>query len=239
MSYTNQPQYSRRGFLERAARGIVGTGTILATGGLSPALAQETKSKTKELTELLESNPDVFPRNFAGGLTEYIDRDRSLPKLPKGQQYGTRLPLSIRFDLPNSKRAVLAYRPKDSDEPVGVYDQDARFGRDTGIKVRINNPTASLELDVYEKDSTTIGGNQIPINVTTVFHNNDLDDVPNGYNRRYYFMRINPLTKREEVTYIPESGLQFDQATANTKYNEMIELILQEARKMVQSSGRK
>ena len=244
MSYASQPQgqnkYGRREFLRTSSAAIAGTGLVLATGGLTGLIAQEPQSKTKELTELLETNESVFPRSFSGGFIEYPLKGDSLPqgvaqlpKLPKGQSYGTRLPLNVSFDLPNSKKAVLVYNPAVSTEALGLYDKNARFVRDTGMVVQINRSHASLELDVYEHDSATVRGVQIPINVGTVFQKNNLDDTPGGY-RTEYFIIIREKGRSDssasgQFLDIPE----MDRATATSKYNEFISLVLQEARNKV------
>ena len=238
MSYTSQPQgqnkYSRREFLRTSSAAATGTGLILATDGLTGMLAQEKTSKSREITELLENNENVFGRHIMGqhygpnSIHQIID----LPKLPKDQHYATRVweIRKAKFQLPNYTNVTLTYMPAQRDKQLWIVNQFGQYVRDTNIKVSDDDYSQSnFIIDVGELDFTTIKGVQIPITISTHFVDNNLDGIPDTYS---IYKTAGPQIP-EGFRNIPA---EIDQATANAKFNETLDSLLQKVRSMVQQA---
>ena len=57
--------------------------------------------------------------------------------------------------------------------------------------------------------------------------------------RRFFVERVDPRTGREEPYAETPGVAPMDRPTATAKYNEIIDLVLQEARKKVEAAGKK
>ncbi len=239
MSYTNQPQYSRRDFLERTVRGAAGTGVVLATGGLSAVLAQEAKSKTRELVELMENNEWVFPKNYyKEDFSQYeqqIQRVSGLPKLSKDEYYAVKYwQLFVQnLELPDFRNVSLVYTKAQPTAPLAVISKRAGFAgfdwvRDTGIVVPSRYaPESYFSMEVDELDFATIKGVQVPITVHTEFLDHNLDGIPEGH----YVKKTAGPPIPEQFRRIPTKRM--DNVTALAKFNGTLDLLLSKARELI------